>query len=128
MNNDERDHLLEQSVETDVAFEKLIAPLRKADIAHGRIIKVLIIVITALLLMMLTISYALVRIYQNAHSLAKVTALCEKTNEANQTQRDLWDFILSIPPSSPQTDEQKQNRAEFVVRLDKAFAQKDCSL
>lgn len=113
---------------TDEAFETLIAPLRRADVAHARIIKILIGVITAMSLIVLGLTYSLVRIDANSKGLAKVTALCEKTNESNAIQLDLWNFILSVPPSTPPTAAQAQIRREFEQRINKAFAQKDCNL
>jgi type VI protein secretion system component VasF len=128
MADDDREQLLRKSQETDEAFQKLIAPLRQADKAHSRIIKVLIIVVTILMLTVLVCAYSLVRINQNSHQLAKVTALCEARNDSNKVQRDLWDFILAIPPTTPQTDTQKKNRELFIAKLDDAYKHVDCSL
>jgi hypothetical protein len=128
VNDQDRERLLKNSQETDEAFSKLIAPLRKADQAHARIIKVLIIVVTILMLVVLTCAYGLVRINQNAKQLAKITALCEARNDSNTVQRDLWNFILAIPPTTPQTEQQKENRRLFILKLDEAFKHVDCSL
>jgi type VI protein secretion system component VasF len=128
MADDDREQLLRKSQETDEAFQKLITPLRQADQAHARIIKVLIVVVTILMLVVLACAYGLVRINHNSQQLAKVTALCEQRNESNKVQRDLWDFILAIPPTTPQTDQQKENRRLFILKLDDAFKHVDCSL
>jgi uncharacterized membrane protein YidH (DUF202 family) len=85
MADDDREQLLRKSQETDEAFQKLIAPLRQADKAHSRIIKVLIVVVTILMLVVLMCAYGIVRINQNSKQLAKVTALCEARNDWHKT-------------------------------------------
>jgi predicted CoA-binding protein len=86
------------------------------------------VVVTILMLVVLMCAYGIVRINQNSKQLAKVTALCEARNDSNKVQRDLWDFILSIPPTTPQTDTQKKNRQLFIAKLDDAYKHVDCSL
>lgn len=54
-------------------------------------------------------------------------ATCLSTNEGRKLNVQLWDYVLSIPPSQPRSDAQTKRIADFKVFLHKTFAPRDCS-
>lgn len=54
-------------------------------------------------------------------------ATCLLSNEARAKNRQLWDYILKIPPTQPQTEQQKVRVAEFRDFMNGTFAPRDCS-
>lgn len=117
-----------RSLATDAQMQVLLAPLIRADKSHRRIIRGLIVVVTVLCLTNLWNTYNYVRIQDNTKSLTKVSQLCEINNETRKGERELWDFILNIPPTTPQTPDQTANRVKFIALLDKLYKLRDCSL
>lgn len=60
-----------------------------------------------------------------------VKASCVSGNEFRTAERSLWEFILTQPPTTPQTPDRAAARAKqaesFRLYLDKAFALRDCN-
>lgn len=59
---------------------------------------------------------------QNAHT------TCVSGNESRKLNRELWQYVLSVPPSTPQTADQLKVRQQFQVYIDKTFAPRDCDV
>lgn len=54
-------------------------------------------------------------------------ATCQSSNEARSLQVQLWDYVLSFPPSRPRTEAQEKKIADFKAFVRKTFAPRDCS-
>ena len=54
-------------------------------------------------------------------------ATCQSSNEARKLQVQLWEYVLSFPPSRPRTEVQEQQIKDFKAFMRKTFAQRDCS-
>lgn len=52
---------------------------------------------------------------------------CEASNESRKLNVQLWDYVLSFPPSRPRTEAQEQQIIDFKAFIRKTFAQRDCS-
>lgn len=52
---------------------------------------------------------------------------CNSGNEFRKDNLELWQHILAIPPTTPQTDEQIRTREEFTTFINNTFAPRDCS-
>ena len=52
--------------------------------------------------------------------------VCMSGNVARQQNLQLWEYVLSVPPSTPPTEKQKQQREQFRVRVHQIFAPRDC--
>lgn len=55
---------------------------------------------------------------------------CETTNAARANNKELWDYLLSIPADpedTPRTIEQQEQLDKFKDFVDKTFAPRDCS-
>jgi uncharacterized protein (UPF0333 family) len=53
---------------------------------------------------------------------------CISANNTRLANQQLWTYILSLPPTHPQTEVEKQQIASFKVYVDNIFAQQKCSL
>jgi hypothetical protein len=54
-------------------------------------------------------------------------ATCLAGNQSRAAQIQLWDYILSLTPSTPLTQEQKRQLADLRGYVHKVFAARDCS-
>lgn len=52
---------------------------------------------------------------------------CLATNTARAQNKQLWVYVLSVPPSRPLTGEERKRRADFRAYLDKVFVPRDCT-
>lgn len=89
--------------------------------------------VSLLLDVVLTVVVAVVAVEVNhasdkaAQVHSQQVATCLSTNEGRKLNVQLWDYVLSIPPSRPRTEEQDKRIADFRVFLHKTFAPRDCS-
>lgn len=51
---------------------------------------------------------------------------CEATNAGREATVQLWDYILSVPPATPQTPAEAAQVAQFRAYLGTEFAQRVC--
>jgi len=58
---------------------------------------------------------------------AQQAATCLSSNEARKLQVQLWEYVLSFPPTRPRTEAQEQQIKDFRSFMRKTFAQRDCS-
>jgi len=58
---------------------------------------------------------------------AQQAATCLSSNEARKLQVQLWEYVLSFPPTRPRTEAQEQQIKDFRAFMRKTFAQRDCS-
>lgn len=81
----------------------------------------------------LTVVVAVVAVRaQQAHdSAAQVHAsqisICQSTNTARSQNLQLWEYVLSLPPDRPLTEQQQKIRNEFRAYIQKVFAPRNCS-
>lgn len=54
-------------------------------------------------------------------------ATCQSSNEARAVNRQLWDYVLSLPAARPRTAEQEKRIADFKGYVHRVFADRDCS-
>lgn len=58
-------------------------------------------------------------------------AACESGNNVRKAELQLWDYVLSFPPTQTETPQQKAQRevqtAKFRDYVHKTFATRDCS-
>lgn len=59
-----------------------------------------------------------------------IVVICESSNRVRVAERQLWDYILTLPPSQSLNEEQKIEREqrikEFITFLDSTFALEKC--
>jgi hypothetical protein len=51
---------------------------------------------------------------------------CEASNEGRANNRQLWEYILNLPPLEPPTPEREKRIADFRAFVDETFAPRDC--
>jgi hypothetical protein len=122
------DDLVQRSEATDEALALVVEPLVRADAAHRRIMRVLIVVSTVLALAILALTFTMNEVITNSRGLAKIEDICKANNEAKSVEKGLWDFILGIPPSTPQTQQQIDNRKIFTQKIAEAYKPRDCNI
>jgi hypothetical protein len=64
---------------------------------------------------------------QTAQVRTQQITTCVSTNEARALNVQLWEYVLTIPPSQQLTEEQKKRISDFRVFLRRTFAPRDCS-
>lgn len=52
---------------------------------------------------------------------------CQASNEARANNKKLWEYLLALPPTSPRTEKQVRQIADFRAFVDKTFAPRDCT-
>jgi hypothetical protein len=91
-----------------------------------------VLAISLILDFMLTIALGFLALQVNA-SFAKANSVerrayeaCLSANQARATQRQLWGYILALPPSAPRTSEQDRQVEQFKIYIQKVFAPRKC--
>lgn len=90
-------------------------------------------VVSIVLDVALTVTLTLVAVQaQNAgetadQARANQISVCRSTNVSRQQNLQLWEYVLSIPPAKPPTEEQKKQREAFRAYIHKVFAPRDCN-
>jgi hypothetical protein len=63
---------------------------------------------------------------QAASLQAQAHATCLSGNEARAGQRQLWHYILDLPPTAPRTPAQQEQAVAFGAYIDDIFAPRRC--
>lgn len=132
MNLDDRNDKLNKRLQAN-PIDSTIATLIKADQRHRRHI----ILLTISLIFDLLLSIFLAFGWHANHNLAiraesnhdAIIRSCETSNESRAKNKELWTYILSLPPSNDgqaSTPEQQKRLNDFKVFLDDTFAPRNC--
>jgi hypothetical protein len=131
MSLDDRNAELNKQLEVN-PIDKTIDTLLKADQRNRRHILLL----TLSLIFDLVLSVVLAFGWHNNHNLAiraetnrdAIIRNCETSNESRAKNKQLWTYILNLPPSNGQTvtPDQQKRIDNFKVFVDDTFAQRDC--
>lgn len=133
MSLDDRNAVLEQKLEHN-PIDESIASLVAADQRRRRHVRILAISLALDVLLTIGFGYITAR----THSLAaqaesnhqSLVRNCETGNEARTKNKQLWTYILSLPPSNDgqaSTPEQQRRVDDFKKFLDETFALRDCN-
>jgi hypothetical protein len=56
----------------------------------------------------------------------RIRTACMTINETHAQERQLWEYVLRIPPTTPQTPESLKQRADFEAYVNHLYAPRDC--
>lgn len=56
-----------------------------------------------------------------------IVSRCEATNEGRARNKELWDYLLGVPPTEPRTPQEQAALDGFAQKVDQTFAPSDCS-
>jgi hypothetical protein len=123
MSLDNRNAELEQRLK-DNPIDEQIAVLARA----GKRLKLIV-----MMLAVLTAGLGLVTVqtYRLADRAEKTDIAlvrdCESRNESRASNREIWNYIIQVTNRPDQNSAQKKIRNDFIDKLDRTFAPKDCS-
>jgi hypothetical protein len=130
MKLDERNEELDRKIN-----ETKLPDAVKILIADAKKRRYQMIALTASLLLDFLITIILGFVAAQTHSTASkaesnqqaLVRACQTSNAARANNKQLWTYLLSLPPPSIPTTQQKQVRDQFSDFIDKTFAPSDCS-
>ena len=124
--NDELNHKLDESDINEAVFILIKdAKKRKQQIfALAFTIALDIILTLCLILLSFKTSDIASQAENNKQALKRS---CETTNAARANNKELWDYLLSLPPREPRTTEEQKQLDAFKEFVNKTFAEKDCN-
>ena len=123
---DERNDQLEADLEGNT-IDKSIATLTKA--AKRQKIQILVLALSVALDLLLTVG--LIGAYQKVETNTQaIKARCEQTNASRANNKELWTYLLSVPPDPsrpPRTAGEQAALDAFAKKVDSTFAPTDCT-
>lgn len=132
MSLDDRNAVLDKKLQNN-AIDDAVAALIKADQRRKGQILLLFISIAFDLILSVFLAFG----WQANHQLAlraesnhdAIVRSCETSNEARAKNKELWNYILSLPPSNDgnaSTPDQQKRVNDFKAFLDDTFKIRDC--
>jgi hypothetical protein len=124
--------VIDRSDELDrrIAGSREIEELRKAGRHRQRLIRILGASLALDILLTGGFGWLAWRADQSARAAASLQAqahaTCLSGNEARAGQRQLWHYILDLPPTAPRTPAQQEQADRFAVYIDSTFAPRRC--
>lgn len=120
------------------AFGEDIRALKQTGKTNRQLIKALAVSIAFDIMLSVGFGWVAFRADDASHKAADATSAtaqaaqrarttCESANVARKANLDLWLYVLALPPTSPQSEAQRQRAADFRVYVTKVFAPRDCS-
>jgi len=115
-----RAEAVEQRLEDNPTFKNLNSGFARLKIVST--ILIFVVVVLAVVVAGLTYTYGKLDRTQETQQ-----DRCELNNRNKAGERELWAFILGIPPTTPQTPTQDANRAKLAEIINRVYAESDCS-
>lgn len=122
--------LEKRTQETDTDVGRSIDALIVSSKRNRRLINWVIVSIVFDVMLTMVVVFSVAKTNQNSIRLEQthniLVSNCEIGNDFRNTEKSLWNYILSLPPDNEPTADQQKKIDAFKVYLDKAFAQRDC--
>jgi hypothetical protein len=107
-----------------------IATLAETGRRNRRMIHLLWVAIVLDVLLSVALGVTALRASQVAAQAASLQqqqhTACLAANDARTAQRELWDYLLSLPPSSPRTATQEAQLEQFRAYVNRVLAPRRC--